>query len=211
MAYNQTDILTTLAYLMGETTVSSSTTSTRGDFIQDTIREAYAAHPWRFARANATLTISSGIATLPTTYDDSHAAFFKYADGSEFRIDTISPSDSVDVEDGDRAAWIETLSDGTTYVFRTKDTNYTTVAMRYQTVAPTVNASIATPYPDKMTLALGARRFVKLGQNPDADISQDEAIFAKRLAANIATHQVPAPRKRRRTRQSQAGSSTGDF
>lgn len=211
MAYNQTDILTTLAYLMGETTVSSSTTSTRGDFIQDTIREAYAAHPWRFARANATLTISSGVATLPTTYDDSHAAFFKYADSSEFRIDTISPSDSVDVEDGDRAAWIETLSDGTTYVFKTKDTNYTTVAMRYQTVAPTVNASIATPYPDKMTLALGARRFVKLGQNPDADISQDEAIFAKRLAANIATHQVPAPRKRRRTRQSQAGSSTGDF
>lgn len=210
-SYNQTDILTTLAYLMGERTVNSTTSTARADFIQDTLREAYAAHPWRFARSNATLSISAGIATLPTSYDDNHAAFFKFENGSEFRVDPIDPNDSIDVEDGDRAVWIEALDDGATYVMKTKDTDYTTVAVRHQTVAPTLNATVATPYPDKMTLALGARRFVKLGQNPDADISQDEAIFAKRLAANIATHQVPAPRKKRRTRQSQAGSSTGEF
>ena len=211
MAYNQTDILTTLAYLMGESTVSSSTSTTRGDFIQDSLKEAYAAYPWRFARGNATLTISSGIATRPTNYDYCIFALFKFLIGSVFRVDTFDPNDSIDTENGDRAAWIEALDDGSTYVFNTKDTDYTTVSVRYQKVAPSINASISTPYPDKMTLALGARRFVKLGQNPDADISQDEAIFQKRLAANVAAHQVPASRKRRRTRQSQTGTSTGDF
>lgn len=210
MAITQTNVLTTLAYLMGERTVNSTTSAQRGDFIQETLNEAYQAHPWRFARTNATLTISSGIATLPTSYDDNHAVFFKFTNGSEFRVDPIDANDSIDAEAGDRAIWIEPIADGERYIAQTKDTDYTTVAVRFQSKAPDLS-STTTPYPNKMTLALGARRYVKLGQNPDADISQDEALFGKKLSADIAAHQVPAPRKKRRTRQSQTGSSTGEF
>ena len=74
MTINQSDILTTLAYLLGERSVNATTSAPRADFVQQTLVEAYQAYPWRFARTNATLTISNGIATLPTNYDDSHDA-----------------------------------------------------------------------------------------------------------------------------------------
>ncbi len=212
MAITQTNILTTLAYLLGERSVASTTSAPRADFIQSTLEEAYQAHPWRFARTNATLTISSGIATLPTNYDDNHFSYAKFNNGVDVRLDPIDPDDSGQVEDGDRAQWIESIGNDT-YVLNTKDADVSTVMFRYQTKAPTLDSggSVTTPYPNKMTLAYGARRYVKLGQNPDADISQDEALFQKKLSQDIAAHQVPAPRKRRRTAQTQAGSHTGDF
>lgn len=212
----QTDILTTLAYLMGERTVNATTSTPRADFIQETLNDAYQAYPWRFARVNATLTVTNGIATLPTNYDDNHFAHAKFASGStttEIKLDPVDPDDSEYLTDGDRAVWIEAIGDGTRYVLKIKDTDVSTVLFRHQVIAPVLDTSstIGTPYPSKMTLALGARRFVKLGQNPDADISQDEKIFQNYLSADIAAHQVPAPRKRRRTAQQQAGTVTGDF
>lgn len=207
----QSDILITLAYLLGERSVNATTSAPRADFIQETLSEAYSAYPWRFARANATLTISNGIATLPTNYDDNHSAYVKYNNGSDIRLDPIDPDDSGQVDNGDNAQWIETI-DGDRYMLRTKDTAATTALVRYQKKAPVLDSAgtIGTPYPKKATLALGARRYVKLGQNPDADISQDEGFFQKKIQADIAAHQVPAPRKRRRTAQGQAGSFTGE-
>lgn len=207
------NILTSLAYLMGERAINSTTSTSRSDFIQETINEAYQAYPWRFATANATLTITSGIATLPTDLDISHRLYATYFNGDqELRLDEIDPADKLDVTDGDNTSWLTAQSDGT-FLLNTKDTTPSSVVVRYQTKAPILDSAgtIGTPYPRKMTLALGARRFVKLGQNPDADISQDEAIFQKNLDKDVAAHQVPAPRKRRRTRQSQANSFTGEF
>lgn len=213
MAYNLTNILTTLAYMLGERSVNSTTSAPRADFINDTLKDAYAAYPWRFARANATLTISNGIATLPTNYDDNHASFVKFG-VDEIRLDPINEDDSGQVEDGDRAQWITTTdSDDERYVLNLKDSDVTSVAFRYQKKAPTLDSgdTVTTPYFNKKTIALGARRYVKLGQNPDADISQDEKIFEKEINKDIATHQVAAPRKRRRTAQTQTGRATGDF
>ena len=211
----QTGLLTTLAYLLGERTVNSSTSAPRADFLQETLKEAYAADPWRFARTNATLTITSGIATLPTDYDDNHTAHIKFANGdSEFELEPVDPDDSELTQQGSRHRWVETTdSDPDRYVLRTKDTDVSPASIRYQKRPPELDSddTIGTPYPNKITLALGARRYVKLGQNPDADISQDEAIFEKRIAADIAAHQVPAPRKNRKSRQTQTGSSTGEF
>lgn len=207
--FYQNDFLTTLAYLMGERSVNSTTSTSRADFIQSALNEAYQAYPWRFARVNATLTVTDGIATLPTTYDDNHLAYAKFDSGTTgIDLDAIDPDDEDSYEDGDRKVWIEAIGDGTRYVLRTKDTEATTVRFRHQTKAPTLaTASTGTPYFNKRTIALGARRDVKLGQNPDADISQDQAIFERALAKDIATHQTPAPRKKRR----QAAGRTGDF
>jgi len=210
----QSNILTTLAYLMGERTINATTSTSRSDFIQETLNEAYQAYPWRFATANATLTLTSGIATLPTNLDINHQLYVSYYqdDATELRLDEIDPADKLNVIDGSKTSWLTSQSDGT-FLLNTKDTTPTSVVVRYQTKAPTLDAAgtVGTPYPQKMTLALGARRFVKLGQNPDADISQDEAIFQRRLAKDVAAQQVPQPRKMRRTRQSQTGTSTGDF
>lgn len=212
---SQTDILTTLAYLLGERSVNATTSAPRANFIQKTLNQAYRAYPWRFARTNATLTISGGIATLPTDYNDSHPAHVKFNNGVDVELDLVDPDDSEDLVDGDRAAWIERIASDTEdrYKIITKDSDPTLALVRYQKLAPTLdsNASVRTPYPNEMTLALGARRYVKLGQNPDADISQDEAIFTAELNKDIAAHQVPAPRKRRKTAQSQTGSYTGEF
>lgn len=211
---SQTDILTTLAYLLGERTVNSSTTAPRADFIQETLNEAYSAYNWRFAQAAATLSISSGIATLPTNFDiDHHVKATWFSGTTEIGFDEVDPVDKKDVNDGDSAVWITPTGSGETFLLNTKDTTPTSVVVSYQTKAPVLDSAgtIKTPYPSKMTLALGARRYVKLGQNPDADISQDEKIFDKRLASDIASHQVPSPRRRRRTAQSQTGRATGDF
>lgn len=209
---NQSDILTTLAYLLGERSVNATTSAPRADFVQQTLVEAYQAYPWRFARTNATLTISNGIATLPTDYDDSHLAHVKFNNGVETELDLVDPDDAEDLNDGDRATWIEAVGDDV-FVIKTKDADVTTALVRYQKKAPVLDSSgtVVTPYPNKMTIALGARRYVKLGQNPDADISQDEKIFQNKLSQDIAFQQVNAPRKRRKTAQTQTGTSTGDW
>jgi len=210
--YTQSDILTTLAYLLGERSVNSTTSAPRADFIQQSLEEAYQAFPWRFARTNATLTISNGLATLPTNYDDSQISQAKFASGTTVKLDYVDPDDENDLQNGDRAAWIEAVDDDV-FVLKTKDTDVGTVLFRYQKKAPILDSAgtIDTPYPNKMTIALGARRYVKLGQNPDADISQDEKIFQNKLSQDIAFHQTNAPRKRRKTAHGQAGTSTGEF
>jgi hypothetical protein len=197
---------------MGERSINATTSAPRADFINTTLAEVYQAYPWRFARTNATLTISGGVATLPTNYDDNHLSQAKFENGVTFKLDAVDADDEDEVQDGDRAVWVESIG-GDAYVLKTKDTDVSTVNFRYQTKAPTLDSgdTITTPYPSKMTLALGARRYVKLGQNPDADISQDEKIFQNKLSADIAFQQVNAPRKRRKTAQRQTGTATGDF
>lgn len=208
-----TPLLTTLAYLMGERSVSASTTAQRTDFIQKTLEEAYGAYPWRFNTANATLAISSGIATLPTDFDVSHPMYASYFSDSvtELDLEEIDPTDKDQVSDGDKKFWLTAQSDGS-FLLNTKD-SISSAIVSYQKIPPTLDSAgtIGTPYPNGMTIAMGARRYVKLGQNPDADISQDQKLFEKNLANDVAAHQVPAPRKQRRTRHQQRGTYTGDF
>lgn len=209
--FYQDDFLTTLAYLMGERSVNSTTTAQRLDFVQSSLTDAYRAYPWRFARANATLSVVSGLATLPANYDDSHQAYAKFDNGIGIDLDLVDPDDEEQLVNGDRAAWIEAIGSGDRYVIKTKDSDVETIRFRYQTKVPTVTASTGTPYPTKNTIALGARRYVKLGQNPDADISQDQALFENELKKDIAAHQVAGPTKRRRYAHGQTGTFTGDF
>ena len=213
MLYYQNDFLTTLAYEMGERSVNSTTSTSRADFIQTALNDVYKAYPWRFARVNATLTVTGALATLPTDYDVNHLAYAKFDDGDvSTDLDLVDADDEDDLSDGDRAAWIEAIGNGDRYVLKLKDSDVATIRFRYQKVAPILStASVGTPYFNKRTVVLGARRDVKLGQNPDADISQDQAIFEREIAKDIAAHQVNTPRKRRRTAQGQTGTATGDF
>lgn len=214
--YSQTDFLTTLAYLLGERSVNTTTSAPRADFIQSALHDVYGAYPWRFAKGLATLSLSGGLGTLPTNYDDRHFSFGKFAQGtSEIRLDPVDANDDLELENGDRAMWIEPIrgGDGTRYGLYTKDSDVSTVIFRYQQQEPLLDSSGTTksPYPNKRTVALAARIYVKMGQNPDADVSQDQKIAEKEIAKDVAAYQVQAPRKRRRTAQGQAGRTTGDW
>lgn len=208
-----TPLLTTLAYLNGERSVNSTTSAPRTDFLQKTLEEAYQAYPWRFAQATATLTLSSGIATLPTNFDIDHRMYASYYPSvtSEVALEEVDLADKGSANDGDNKFWINHITDNV-YTAQTKDSISTgQVVIVYQTTAPTLSASVGTPYSSANTLALGARRFVKLGQNPDADISQDQALFEKQLSSDIAAAQVPGPRKKRGSTQKRSGTFTGDW
>lgn len=209
----QSGLLQTIAYLMGERTVNSTTSASRSDFLQKTLVEVYQAYPWRFAKTAATLSISNRIATLPTNFDNTHPVHVWYSSGgSPYTLNEIDPADSDKVVDGDLTYWVDAQSDGS-FILKTKDTAPTSIAVDYQSLPPSLDSAgtIGTPYPNAMTLALGARRFVKLGQNPDADISQDQALFKQFLNQDIAGEQIPHARKRRITRQYLTGRATGDF
>lgn len=215
----QNDILTTLAYLMGEKSVNTSTSAPRADFVQSALDDAYGAFPWPFARDKATLTLASNLATLPSDYDPRHAAYAFLPDTSNStndgtRLDLIADVDNHDLVNGDRAMWIHAVTggDGTRYVLRTKDSDVSSLYLRYQKQAPVLStASLGTPFPNRRTIALGARAYVKLSENPDADVSQELKIFDNELDKDKARFQVQEPRRRRRFAQSQAGTFTGDF
>lgn len=216
----QSGLLQTLAYLMGERTVNATTSASRSDFLQRTLVEVYQIFPWRFARTTTTATPTASGSTytiaLPADYDNQHPLHLYYTDGNGtvYTLNEIDPADADKVVDGDLAYWIDSDGDGT-FSLKTKDSavSSNTIKVAYQQVAPTLDSAgtVGTPYPNGMTLALGARRFVKLAQNPDADISQDQALFEKYIAKDQAAEQVPHARKRRGTRQYLTGRYTGDF
>lgn len=197
---NQTQAMETLSYLLGENNVpTSSVAVSRRNFIQKSLEEVYRAYPWSFAENIVTLSFSGGTATLPTDFDDQHKIYsYFYAGDTQTELREINIGDSDMWVTGDNKFWLEHVGDGI-YAIKTKDTAYDTAVVKYQEKPPTINASVYTPFNDVMTIALGARRYVKMGQNPDADISQDEALFQKRLGENVAAVQVNRPlRKGRR-------------
>lgn len=217
----QSGLLQTLAYLMGERTVNATTSASRSDFLQRTLVEVYQAYAWRFNRKTSTLTftnVSTGVyqAALPTDFDNQFPPHIYYTNsgGTDFTYNEIEPFDRDLAVDGSLTYWIVSNNDGT-FSVRTKDTSVlsNTINIAYQQQAPTLDSAgtVGTAYPNGMTLCLGARRFVKLAQNPDADISQDQALFEKYLAKDMAAEQVPHARRRRESRFTLTGRYTGDF
>lgn len=200
MAINQTDAMLTLSYLLGENSVpTSSIADARKNFIQSTVNEIYRAFPWNFAGTNATLTIASGIATLPADFDFQHKLYGYFYNGdTQTALEEINIGDSDMYVQNQYRFWVEHVGNGT-YQIKTKDTEYSTVVIKYQSVAPTLNASVGTPLNDSNIIALGARRYVKLSENPDADISQDEALFQRRLNEMISANQVNRPLRKHRS------------
>jgi hypothetical protein len=195
----QTQVMETLSYLLGENTVPTSNVATaRRNFIQRSLEEVHRAYPWPWAGANATLSFSAGLATMPSNFDDQHKVYaYFYQGDTQTALEEINIGDSDMYVQNQYKFWLEPIGGGN-YTLHTKDTSYDTAVIKYQARPETLNASVATAFNDAMALALGARRYVKLGQNPDADISQDEALFQKRVNENIAAVQVNRPLRRHR-------------
>jgi len=196
----QTQILTTLSYLLGENSVPTTTVlDSRKNFIQNTLNEIYRAYPWSFAQNLATLTFSGGVATLPADFDYQHKLYGYFYDGSnQTALEEINIGDSDMYVQNQYKYWIEHVTDDT-FQIRTKDTSYTTAVISYQAEVPTLSSTVSTPFNDANVIALGAKRYVKASENPDADISQDEALFQKRLNEVISAVQVNRPLRKHRS------------
>jgi hypothetical protein len=192
------DFLLTVAYLNGERSIQSATTAIRTNFVHNTLKEIYRAYAWPFAQVNLELTVASGVASLPSTFDYQHKlqAYF-YEGDTQVTVDEVETIDQTAYIDGDHKLWLEPQSDGT-YLLRTKDSTITNIYTKFQSKAPEVNASIGTPYADDAIVAQGVRRFIKLAQDPNADVSQDEALFQKRLTESIAAVQISRPKRKMR-------------
>lgn len=195
----QTQALTTLSYLLGENSVpTSSVLDSRKNFLQNTLNEIYRAYPWSFAQNNATLTFAGGVATLPADFDYQHKIYGYFYNGdTQTELKEINIGDSDMYVQNQYKFWIEHVANDT-FLIRTKDNTYTTAVISYQTTAPNLTTT-STPFNDANIIALGAKRYVKASENPDADISQDEALFQRRLNEAIAAVQVNRPLRKHRS------------
>jgi hypothetical protein len=208
------DVLTTLSYIRGETSIPSTTTNQRTEFVQRTLDEIYESFPWKFAELNTLISVVSGLATLPTNLSIEHEYNFQYEATpgnalTEVELNEININDRYRVTPGSNLFWLTANSDGT-YVFNTRET-IGQIKLIGRVTTPILGATIGTPFPDRMTIALGANRWVIKAQNPEADISQDEDLYQNRLAANIGAFSRNRKRREVRTLQSESGSSTGDI
>lgn len=209
----QGDIMTELSYLLGERTVPSTGTDGRKAFIQDSLEDVYKMWPWKFNEALATVSVASGIASLPSGLTLNHDLYVKFygSDGvTATDLELVDPGDQESVNIGDNKYWVTSYGNDGNYVLNTKEV-VSSVVVQYQRKPPTLGPSVGTPFNNKMALALGARRYYRISQDPEADISQDEALFEKRVQESIAAQQMASPRKRRKSAQSMSGYSTGDI
>lgn len=210
MIYYQDDILLTLSYLRGERTVPTTNTEGRKEFIQQTLNELYAAYRWKWNEISTYITVISGIATLPSGLSLNHELNVSYENGTEETpYDEINASDKAGAQQGQNLYWLTTI-DGERHRLNTKE-SVDLLSIVYQPIAPIISATIGTPYPDRLTIALGANRFVKLSEDPDADLAQDDTLFQNRVNINIAAQNRPRPRRERRSAQSESGSYTGEI
>jgi hypothetical protein len=209
MAINQTDILQSLSFLLGESTVPTSNIDDRKHFIQNTLEEIYRSYQWDWARTTATIAMSGGSGALPSNMIlNAPIDVREVVSGSkdDFVFEQVSYESSDDFGQGDYKYWLDENA-GTVNTIE----GSATLTVRYQAAAPSINASISTPFSDALTVALGALRYVRIGENPEADIVQEESNFRSHLDQHIAKANRVAPRTRRRTKQSVTGHFTGQI
>lgn len=207
----QGDVMNTLSYLLGEKTVPSTGTEGRKDFIQRTLNEIYTGTQWKFNEALATLSVASGLASLPTnlSLDQNMFVYALDSNGNPTDLELADVGDQDAINIGDNKYWITSYTGDGSYVLNTKEL-VSTIVVDYQKLAPILGPSVGTPFKNVMTLALGAKRYVRMSQDPEADISQDEALFQTRLKEDVRALQLSQPRIRRKSAQSISGYHTGD-
>lgn len=216
MSVNLSDVQTDLAYLLGEDSAPSASAADytkRSTFIQRALERAYRAYGFPMNKLTATLTVTSGVATLPSTVMqdsvlDLREVVSGVANDHIYRQVSYEQSDSYSV--GDYAYWITGYQGG--LLLNTSETTASPVlTVRYTSVAPVLNASIGTPFPSSMALARGALIYYRQSEDPQADIAQEEALFSGELSEIIAQYNRSRPPRRLISKHEDRGSYIGDI
>ena len=202
---NQTQVMLKLSYLLGELSPPSSGIDDRYGFIQSSLEEAYQTYPWEFAKTTATITVTSGIATLPSGLDQAmpiDMMTINSGTGTDYNWQEIPYHEQDVYAQSNYRYWREGN------ILKTVENNGNPF-IRFSTIAPQINATMTAPFPDPMPIAQGALRFVRLGENPSADIAPEEAIFQRSLQRLWGQEHRSQPRSIRRSRANQNGHFTG--
>jgi hypothetical protein len=216
MSVSLTDVQRDLAYLLGEQTTPSDSSpdyNQRSRFIQVALERAYRSYDFPMNKLIATVTAVSGVATLPTTVlQDSVLDVREVVAGADndkiYRFVDYTQQDSFN--SGDYVAWLEGYEG--TYVLKTSETSSSPVlTLRYSSVTPALNASITSPFPSSMALARGALIYVRQSEDPQADISQEEALFQQELDEIIMAYNRSRPRQRMVSKHEDNNTYIGDI
>lgn len=208
---SQTDVLTDLSYLLGETSVPSTGIEDRKAFIQRALERVYRAYDWPLNKTRATVQLSGGIASLPSNvHQDSILDIRKLGTGpgSDNVYTQVPYKDQNNFSAGTFRYWL-TGYEGA-YVLNTNETTSDVLTIYYEQTAPQINASITTPFPSSMALARGALVYFRQAEDPQADISQEEYLFQMELEEVIAQYNRSKPAVRGRTLHEMGHTHIGD-
>jgi hypothetical protein len=204
MSVNLTDVQTDLAYLLGEQSAPATTNSdyvVRQTFIQRALERAYRAYPFGFNRLTATVSLTSGIATLASSVmQDSILDVRQVITGTnnDNVYERVTNTDSDNYPQGNYKYWLTGYQGALLLNSVEADT---TLTYRYTTSAPVLNASISTPFPSSMALARGALIYYRQAEDPQADVAQEEALFSGELSEIISQFNRSRPQRRLATNE----------
>jgi len=203
-----------LSYLLGESSVPPSGTEDRQRFVAMALERAYRSYDFPFTKATATVSVASGIATLPAAIrQDSILDVRVLTSGAN--ADNVYQQIPYEYQDNYAAGtykyWL-TGQEGTgTYLLNTSESGTPLLTIRYTTTTPSINASVTTPFPSSMCLARGALVYFRQAEDPNADLSQEEALFQKELEEVISQYNRSRPQRRGRSVHEAASTYPGDI
>ena len=206
---NQTDILEDLSFLLGDTSVPTSGIDDRKRFIQRRLEQVWTMYDWDFTKVTATVAVTNGVATLASgaMLDGIKDVRVVNSGNSDDYVYTELPySEGDDYNVGDYKYSVQGTTPNPRIV--TKDTG-SPLTVYYTQLPPQINASIGAPFPDAMVIARGALVDVRIGENPQADVSQEDALFQRSVEQLWAFYNRNKPRRARKTFGGQNGYYTG--
>ena len=207
-----TTVMTDLSYMLGETSVPTTGTEDRQRFIQLALERAYRAYDFPFSKVLATVAMVAGVATLPSNVHQDSIIDIRLVNsgvGDDY-IFTSLPYGQLDDYQTGSYKYRLTGYEGS-YVLTSSETSNGTLSLYYQTTAPQINASISTPFPSSMALVRGALIYQRQAEDPQADISQEEALFQNELDEVISQYNRSRPQPRAITLHEASGTYVGDI
>lgn len=201
MAYGEItedDVLAKLSFLEGNQSVPASGIDDWKSFVQSSLEEAWIRFPWDFARVTDTLTINNGSSPLPDDIAPGTRLDVRQVvsgSGDDQIYTEIPYGEQDEYSQGSYRYWITGASPD--LAINTKETPGT-LTIQYTSLAPVLSDGDTAPFPDPMIIALGARRYVRASENPQADISQEEQVFQARLEELWSQYNRNKPRRARR-------------
>lgn len=210
---NQTTVMQDLSYLLGETSVPTTGTEDRQRFVQLALERAYRAYDFPFNKITATVAMVNGIATLPTNVHQDSVLDIRVINSGvgDDNIFTSVPYGDLDDYPSSQYKYRLTGYEGNYVLTSSENSLSATLTIYYETTAPVINASISTPFPSSMALARGALIYIRQGEDPQADVSQEEYLFQLELDEVIAQFNRSRPQPRGITLHEALGTYPGDI
>jgi hypothetical protein len=211
----QSQILSDLNFLLGNTTVPSQVTD-QEDYIQKTLERIFRNYNFPMNTVLATIQMTAGIGTLPTNVGQDGLLDVREVNAGPYTDNVyvqVSYAESNNFSVGDYAYWLQGYEGNyTIYTSETSGSDPNPIlTLLYTTSVPVLNASINTNFPSSMAVALGALKYYRLAEDPYTDVTPYENMFQLEMAEVIANVNRNRAQPRGITQLEQWGTYTGDI